>query len=90
LHSFYMAKPCTFHVPIVKSVFLVCLGRCLHCVPRLTVRYRNNSFFFCRVRLLSPHTTPNMENQGIPLRLGHHLPPVQQRWHYQYLMLPLA
>jgi hypothetical protein len=30
----------TFHVPIVRSIFLVCLGRCL-CLNRLFIAFRS-------------------------------------------------
>jgi hypothetical protein len=38
--------------------------------------FRNNKFF--TVGLLAPRQTPNLEDQGIPFCLGHHLLPV---WH---------
>jgi hypothetical protein len=54
----------------------------IHYIPRLIVRFRNNSFFY-GVKLLASCTTPNLEDQGIPFRLGRHLQPVQQGWPYQ-------
>jgi hypothetical protein len=34
--------------------------------------FRNNKFFYC-VGLLAARQTPNLEDQGIPFCLGHHL-----------------
>jgi hypothetical protein len=39
--------------------------------------FRNNKFFYC-VGLLAPCQTPNLEDQGVPFCLGHHLWSV---WH---------
>jgi hypothetical protein len=39
--------------------------------------------YFFRVGLLAPHPTPNLEAQGIPFWLDHHLSPVWQGRPYQ-------
>jgi hypothetical protein len=38
--------------------------------PRLIVGFRNKLFFY-GVGLSLPRPTPNLEDQGIPFRLGH-------------------
>jgi hypothetical protein len=45
--------------------------------------YNNNNFY--GVRLLASCPTPNLEDQGTPFSVGHHLWPVQQERPCQYL-----
>ena len=63
---------CQIHSPLSSSG--------IHHVPRLIVRFRND---FLRGEVVSLTPNPNLEDQGIPYRLGHQLWPVQQGWSYQ-------
>jgi hypothetical protein len=66
---------CTFHVARVISIYLIFfrsssfnLSSFSLCLTSVTI-----SFFFYWVGLLDPRQTPNLEDQCIPLCLGHHL-----------------
>ena len=64
---------CMFHVARVISIYLVLFPSFIIKSIPLTplLDFHNSKFFYC-VGLLAPHQTPNLEDQGIPLCLGHH------------------
>jgi len=76
-----------------KLVYIICCAVCLHC-PVSWLSSVLQPFvgfgFFCRFynKVLSP--TPNLEDQGIPFCVGHHLWPVWQWEALPVCMLPPA
>jgi hypothetical protein len=58
---------------------LASLTRCLHSSSEASLRFSEHRFF-PRMGSLPSRTTPNLEDQGVPFCLGHHLRHVRLGW----------
>jgi hypothetical protein len=68
-----LCRDSTFQVPTRKSLFILSCLCCFHPVPSFE-SFSTRHFY--GVRLSAPGPTPNLDDQGIPLCLGHLLKPV--------------